>query len=167
MYWKLTDNIWWGDCDSLAEVSKEVGCVLNVASNNELLHMKQYNILCLYGKIPYFRLALKDRDTPDEKYMSSLESILKVCLLYKPVYIHCIAGMHRSPAVAALAAMMDSNEFTKEAYENLTKRTVELNPRVAETLDYNYRIGVQNWIMSKIRPPSGLRTSLEICSETA
>jgi hypothetical protein len=147
MHWKLTDNIWWGSYDSVAFLASKVGSVINVCSNNELLEEKKYNPLVLPGKVPYFRLGLDDRDFPDHNYISALDSAIRTCLCYKPVLIHCYAGMHRSPAAATLAAMLDLNKHDKETYFQLRKMTVLLNPDVKETLYFNYRMGIQDYIL--------------------
>ena len=159
MYWKLTENIWWGDRHSVEELKDEVGSVLNLAHNEELSPRRtRYNPLVLGGHVPYFRLGAHDRTFLTDTFLRELDSLLDICLWHLPMLIHCYEGKHRSPIVAVWAATKLS-DYSRDAYKAVLSKAIALHPDFMTTLEYNYSISVQRKIESKIRDEEGFLAS--------
>lgn len=110
MIWKLTDKVWWGNADALAE--ERPSCYLAVGGNLENLPV-QFTPLNVPEKIPYLRLATPDHEKVSEKYFHTLMDLM--CLVIRkhdwlPVLVHCRAGQQRSACVAAVFASYIHNE---------------------------------------------------------
>lgn len=158
MYWKLTEQIWWGDRHAVFELKNEVRSVLNLAHNSELAPGKtKYNPLVLDGTIPYFRLGARDRAFLPGNFLGELSTLLDICLLHTPTLIHCYLGQHRSPIVAVWG-VVKQEEYSREVYENALARAIELRPDITPTLSYNYSKSVQGWIEQNIAYQAGKTT---------
>ena len=161
MYWKLTNDIWWGDYLSVAELKDQVGSVICLATNGDLLE-KGYNPIILPPKVRYFRMAEKDMSFPDATYIKSLEEIIKVSLRYKPLLVHCYIGQHRSPIIAVMAALIDSKDYSMENYINLVSKVIQLRTDClvskviqlrtdcADVMHFNFTKQIQSYIKTYI-----------------
>lgn len=159
MFWKLTDNIWWGDWNSLLETKDEVASVICLASNSSLAFCG-YNPMVLNHKIRYFRFAEGDLVFPEQDYFAAIEEIIRICLWpgNDPLLIHCYAGMHRSPIIAIFAALIkfsiysdnrEAQDFIEEK-KRLFAKAEKLNPKCSECWKFNFSVGTQQWIDKRI-----------------
>lgn len=148
MHYKLSEKIYWGDWESVLELKDKIGsiiCLVSKAGNGRV----GYNPLDLNYKIRYFRMAENDRSSPEDKYYISITEIIKICLVYSPLLIHCYAGMHRSPSIALMAELINSNN-TIENYNKILSKIEKLNPSFIGTSKYDFRLSTQNWIKNNI-----------------
>lgn len=161
MYWKLTDNILWGDFNSVLELKDQVGSVICLATNGDLLE-RGYNPLILPAKVRYFRMAERDMTFPDATYIKSLEDVIKVSLRYKPLLVHCYVGQHRSPIIAVMAALIDSDDYSTENYMSLLSKVLELRPDCAEVMHFNFSKQMQTYMkMYMLKCPVCISSKLE------
>jgi len=157
MYWQLTEDIYWGDYKAVEELKDEVGSVICVATNKDLERIG-YNVFSLPPKVRYFRFAEKDKSFPDYEYISSLEGLIEISLLYRPLLVHCFAGQHRSPIIAILASLIAYNKknreseyyFDRRLYNSFIEKVKKLNPLCDECWNFDYSRTVQKWIESRI-----------------
>lgn len=131
MVYKLTQDIWWGDANSVIDLGPQVGAVLTVCENKDYTKVIGKCNQTINSTTPYFRLARNDYVAVDATYLATLDSILDAVTAgqYKPFLIHCWAGMHRSPNTALYAAVRRAG-YTKENYEFLKKEMLNLKPDV-------------------------------------
>ena len=131
--WKLTDNIWWGDAAAPFECRHTAKSVICVAENAELAshgfspYLQHLNPPDPKPK-PLFWLPINDYVEADRDYVLLLNSVLDVVAIGNlfPLLIHCYAGVHRSPATAIYAAVLQQGG----GYQDLHAKARELRPEM-------------------------------------
>jgi len=109
MFKKLTDDVYFGDCQSPFEF-REAKCIINVAHRLKPPYFEQL------GTLPhttlYVRHALKDRDNVTMPYLLTLKEIVECARAMGklPILTHCRMGGHRGPTAALAAAFFLSNK---------------------------------------------------------
>ena len=134
-FWKLTDDIWWGDVVSPDECLHTAKSVICVADNPELvIHAFSPYVQHLYHPDPkpkpFFWLPINDYVEVDSDYIKTLDAVIDIVIdrsLY-PLLVHCYAGIHRSPAVAIYAGMCLAGGVA--SYEPLHAKARELRPEM-------------------------------------
>lgn len=123
-HWQLTEDVYWGDVDSLRERGSRMGSVVCVTDNHDLMEKDGYDVLHLPPPVPYFRVARGDHEEIDNEYMFLLDGVLDLIIEAElfPVLVHCYAGMHRSPAVAIYLAHKMQSEQSLESLEKLREK---------------------------------------------
>src|SRR5882724_5842851 len=110
MIWRLSDKIWWGDVAAIGECGSSAKSILNV-SQNQTENFWGY-FTKLPQTVPYFRLGRDDVEPVDDDYMYAVFAVLGIVksLNWFPLLIHCVAGYHRSPAIAIVAEYLLRDE---------------------------------------------------------
>lgn len=127
MIWKLSNKIWWGNCES---VNEEVpACYLCVADNlHDISKEKHDPFRREAGRVPYFRLPWDENQDVDYMYVSNFKKILLFIDSnhWFPILIYCRAGQVRSPA----AAVFSATYLEKINLEHCKKAAYRLRPDI-------------------------------------
>lgn len=110
MIWRLSEKMWWGDVAALGECGLSAKAVLNVSQNQRENYWGEF--AKLPQAVPYFRLGRDDVDPVNDEYMGAVIAVLRIVESrnWFPLLVHCVAGHHRSPAVAIVAEHLFSGE---------------------------------------------------------
>lgn len=108
MIHKLTDQIYWGNWQSPAELPM-AKAIINVAhsfSSRRGRNVYWANLEQVNWQAMYFRLAKKDAQAADNTYMLALSDIVNIVDRSNafPLLCHCQMGGHRGPTAAMFAA---------------------------------------------------------------
>lgn len=122
-FWKLTENVWFGDRGSPEETRDTAKSVISLAYNSDLRdkpHRNPYYTI-LPALKPYFWFPRPDESPPDEKYLSLLDKVILGMHSggFHPMLVHCWGGQHRSPATAIYAQLLLEG-FCYKRYVELT-----------------------------------------------
>jgi protein-tyrosine phosphatase len=114
MNW-ITDNIALGSCMDIYTL-KGVDFILNMAAE----------VPPVYNGIPILHLKIYDGNTIENSILDeALNYIAKADRLNKKIFVHCIAGISRSPSiVASYLALRDNISFEDAMKLVQTKRPV-------------------------------------------
>lgn len=149
MFKKLTDNVFWGNVNSIRELKDVARSVICVANNDEMIR-DHYSPLILPYTVPYFKCADKDRSFPSDSYFEMLKYLIEgIKTKYEPLLVHCYMGQHRSPIIAIMAAVILNNGST-DYYENLMSIVENLLPDFKDTRNYNYSMSAQKWMKKNL-----------------
>jgi len=140
---QLDDNVWFGDWESPTELKDQVGTIINVAHSFSPRHNRNaywQKLEKLHYSIFYVRLAKKDHEAADKKYLHSFESVVNQAVLLDrlPILCHCQMGRHRGPT-AGIAAAWILNGKTRDSLEHFIDKATHLRPKYARTINTPYR----------------------------
>lgn len=140
MIHKLTDQVWFGNWSAPFECIGQVGSIINVAHNfseRRGRHVYWQRLREIPHTTMYFRLARKDRENVDDKYLFQLECILDAVenAGKLPLLTHCQLGGHRGPTSAIMSAWYLGN-LKRELLVELQERALTLVPGLARGRNY-------------------------------
>lgn len=98
--------------------------------------------------IPYFRIGRDDYSPVDTNYIKDLDVIFGMIERNKwyPTLVHCLAGVHRSPA-AAIYAQWRLEGRSKKSLDRIRVEARQLCSAMQETLPYHASLMTycENW----------------------
>ena len=137
---KLTRDVWWGD-QLAVETTEPIRAWIGLANNSHLPSehsLNPYHFLTRQPEPPMCFWLPIDDDTPfggshKKVLLNALEAIDEEKLY--PLLITCVAGMHRSPSTAILAALKQAGPVADGTldpvlYHKLLVKQLALFPKV-------------------------------------
>ena len=140
MIHQLTPQVWFGNWAAPFECIGQVGAIINVAHHFSVRRGRNVywsRLQELPHGVLYFRLARKDQDNVDDRYLTALNSA-KVSARSQstlPILTHCQMGGHRGPSSALWLAWMDTDR-SRTSFDVLHERVLELVPGLARGRNY-------------------------------
>ncbi|MGE4105211.1 MAG: methyltransferase domain-containing protein, partial [Pirellulales bacterium] len=125
--YKLSDRIWWGNWAAFRRASVDARALISIAHAEQLHHrLKPFKVRT---GAPYFWLPREDERPVCRAYMATLDTVADLINRERmyPAFVHCLAGHHRSPAVAAYLEW-SAGERTLERAAAACQRVNDLLP---------------------------------------
>ncbi len=135
MFKQLTPQVYFGDRTSPFETLDKVQCVINVAHHLRPEYFAALKLLP-YTTL-YLRLAKKDREDVDLKYLLALRYFVGYARDTNklPLLTHCRMGGHRGPS-SAIAAAFFLSDMTPATLEKIHSDTLLLVPGLIRGRNY-------------------------------
>lgn len=147
MLQQLTEQVWYGNWEAPFECFP--GAIINVAHNFSARRGRDaywQRLASLDYRCLYFRLARKDREDVDDRYMQLLTAAVDAVRAAQafPLVCHCQLGGHRGPSSALFAAWHLGGR-PRRVFEELRSRLIELTPGILR--GRNYWQSLQTWCL--------------------
>lgn len=133
---KMYEGLWLGEHTGITSKSDNIldlhaiDIIITVMSAAEVEKISLAHHIPAHPPRQWIHFDIDDTDEEDiRRYFEEVHQILKSAKRQgKRVYIHCAAGISRSPTLVAAHLMLENNWTRKTAIEYISKRRTQINP---------------------------------------